>query len=331
MQRLTTIAAVRAHVAAARAAGRRVGLVPTMGALHDGHLSLARHARSLADVVVVSIFVNPTQFAPGEDLEAYPRDLDGDEARLAALGRDAPDVVFAPSAAEVYPDGEPLTTVRVTGLTERLCGASRPTHFDGVALVVSKLHNIVAPDVAVYGRKDFQQLRVIQRVTRDLDQPVEVVGGPTVREVDGLAMSSRNAYLDRDQRQAARVLSQGLRTGVLAARRAREQGDRPEAGMIREAVRVTIGAEPQVRIDYVDVVDADTLAPPDAETPRGQEPGTGPAAPDAPSAHAPHHPPGEALLLVAVAVHVGPARLIDNVVIGDLDDEERLLAATATA
>lgn len=328
MHAVTTIAEVRAHVAAARAAGHRIGLVPTMGALHEGHLSLVTHARSLADVVVVSIFVNPTQFAPGEDLDAYPRDLEGDEALLATLGGHAPDLVFAPTAAEVYPDGAPLTTVRVAGLTERLCGAARPTHFDGVALVVSKLHNIVLPDVAVYGRKDFQQLRVIQRMAADLDQPVEVVGGPTVRESDGLAMSSRNAYLDPDQRRAARVLSRGLRDGVRVARQARARGRAPDARMIRAAVHVTIGAEPQARIDYVDVLDADTLAPPDAHTPRGQEPGTGPAAPQAPSPHDPH-PPGEALLLVAVAVHVGPARLIDNVVIGDLDDEERLLAATA--
>ncbi len=329
MQRVTTIAEVRAHVAAARADGRRIGLVPTMGALHDGHLSLVTHARSLADLVVVSIFVNPTQFAPGEDLDAYPRDLEGDEALLQALGADAPDLVFAPTAAEVYPGGEPLTTVRVTGLTDRLCGASRPTHFDGVALVVSKLHNIVMPDVAVYGRKDFQQLRVIQRMAADLNQPVQVIGGPTVREPDGLAMSSRNAYLDPDQRRAARVLSRALRDGVLLAREARGRGEAPNAGMIREAVRVILGAEPQARIDYVDVLDVDTLAPPDAVPPRGQEPGTGPAAPPVPlPQHHDPHPPGEAPLLAAVAVHVGPARLIDNVVIGDLDDEERLLAAT---
>lgn len=329
MQRVTTIADLRARVAAARAAGQRIGLVPTMGALHAGHLALVSHARSRADLVVVSVFVNPTQFAPGEDLEAYPRDLEGDERRLVDLGADAPDLVFAPSAAEMYPDGAPpLTGVRVAGLTDRLCGRARPTHFDGVALVVSKLHNIVAPDVAVYGRKDFQQLRVIQRMVADLDQPVEVVGGPTVREPDGVAMSSRNAYLRGDERRAARVLSQALRAGVLAARRARDAGDPIDAGMIREAVDVMLATEPLARVDDVDVVDADTLAPPDAPRVRGQEPDPRPAAP-APPAPAPSpHPTGEALL-VAVAVHIGAARLIDNVVIGDIDDEARLLAATA--
>ena len=327
MQRLTTIADVRLRVAEARAAGQRVGLVPTMGALHDGHLSLVSHARRLADLVVVSIFVNPTQFAPGEDLDAYPRDLEGDEARLASLGADAPDLVFAPTAAEMYPGGvPPRTQVRVTGLTERLCGRSRPTHFDGVALVVTKLHDAVGPDVAVYGRKDFQQLRVIQQLAADLNQPVDVVGGPTVREPDGLAMSSRNAYLQGPEREAARVLSQGLRAGVLAARRARDAGGPVDPGMIREAVDVTIDAEPLARTDYVDVVDVDSLAPPDAHPAREQAPDTEPAAPNAP-AHT--HPTGEARLLVAVAVHIGSARLIDNVVIGDLDDEDRLLAATA--
>jgi pantoate--beta-alanine ligase len=325
MERVTSIADLRERVAAARAAGRRVGLVPTMGALHAGHLSLVSHCRTLADLVVVSIFVNPTQFGPGEDLEAYPRDLDGDQARLAALGPDAPDLLFAPSAAEMYPAGlPPRTRVHVAGLTEHLCGRSRPGHFDGVALVVTKLHGAVAPDVAVYGRKDYQQLRVIQQVAADLNQPVEVVGGPTVREPDGLAMSSRNAYLDPTQREAARVLSRGLRAGVVAARTARADGVRPDAGMIREAVRVTIAEEPQARIDYVDVVDVDTLAPPDARR-REQEPGPGSGSPPAP----PDHTTGEARWLAAVAVHVGPARLIDNVVIGDPDDEDRLLAATA--
>lgn len=319
MERLTTIADVRAHVGALREADRRIALVPTMGALHAGHLSLVSHARGLADVVVVSIFVNPTQFAPGEDLEAYPRDLEGDEAKLADLGADAPDLVFAPPAAEMYPQGPPHTTVVVDRLTDRLCGVSRPTHFHGVATVVSKLHNIVTPDVAVYGRKDFQQLRVIQQMAADLDQPVEVVGGPTVRESDGLAMSSRNQYLAPEERQAATVLSRALRAGVEEARRARERGDAPDPGMIREAADVTMHAEPRARIDYVEVLDAVTLAPPDA--PRGQEPGrlAGSTPPQTDEDH----------LLVAVAAHLGSARLIDNVVIGDLDDEDRLLAATA--
>ena len=319
MERVTTIAEMRARAAQVRAAGRRLALVPTMGALHAGHLSLVSHARGLADVVVVSIFVNPTQFAPGEDLDAYPRDLAGDEARLADLGDDAPDLVFAPTATEMYPQGSPLTTVVVSGITDRLCGVSRPTHFHGVATVVSKLHAIVTPDVAVYGRKDFQQLRVVQQVAHDLNQPVDVVGGPTVREPDGLAMSSRNLYLDDADREAATVLSRALRAAVEQAGRMRAAGDRLDPGMIREAADVTLRAEPRIRIDYVDVLDAATLAPPDA--PRGQAPGPGPAG---------SAPPldGEPRLLVAVAAHLGSARLIDNVVIGDLDDEERLLAAT---
>ncbi len=322
MERVTTIADLRGRVSAARADGRRIGLVPTMGALHEGHLSLVRHVATLADLVVVSIFVNPTQFAAGEDLDAYPRDLDGDEAALAALGDATVDLVFAPDVDEVYPDGTPLTTVHVAGLTDRLCGASRPGHFDGVATVVSKLHNLVAPDVAVYGRKDFQQLQVIRRMVADLNQPVEVVGAPIVREPDGVAMSSRNAYLQGEDRAAARTLSQALRAGVEAARAARRDGAAPAPGMIEEAVRVIMSADPRVRIDYVDVLDPDTLAPvtpapPDAT--RGQAPG--------PDAYGP--PTGESPLLVAVAAHVGPARLIDNVVIGDADDEDRLLAATS--
>ncbi len=320
MERLTTIAAVREHVAAARAAGRRVGLVPTMGALHEGHLSLVRTARRHADHVLVSIFVNPTQFGEGEDLDAYPRDLDGDEAALRGLGDDAPDAVFAPSVEEMYPHGTPLTRVLVDGLTERLCGASRPGHFDGVGLVVTKLHQIVQPDVAVYGRKDFQQLAVIRRLVADLDQPVEVVGAPIVREPDGLAMSSRNRYLDGDDRVTARTLSRALRAAVLAARAARD-GQRPVGTtLLRDAALGTLEEAPDLRLDYLEVLDPTTLQPPrpplDAdqrgEARQEQEDGTRTAKE----------------LLVATAAFVGPARLIDNVVIGDEDDEARLLAAT---
>jgi pantoate--beta-alanine ligase len=179
VRRVTTIPEVREAVASARAAGRRVGLVPTMGALHEGHLSLVRLAASHADCVVVSIFVNPTQFDRPDDLAAYPRDLDGDEAALAALGPDAPDLVFVPTAAEVYPRPT-VTTVHVGGLTDPLEGASRPGHFDGVTTVVTKLFNMVGPDLAVFGRKDVQQLQVIRRMVADLDVPVEIVPGPIV-------------------------------------------------------------------------------------------------------------------------------------------------------
>lgn len=302
MERVTTIAGVRAAVDEARAAGARVGLVPTMGALHAGHLSLVERCRDLADLVVVSIFVNPAQFGPGEDLDAYPRDLEGDEAALRALGAAAPDVVFAPPVEEVYPH-ERLTTVTVRGLSEVLCGVSRPTHFDGVTTVVTKLLNIVRPDVAVFGRKDFQQLTILRRMVADLDIPVEIVGGPIVREPDGVAMSSRNRYLDGDDRTAARALSRSLRAAVEAARAARDRGERPSAGDLHAAAARTLLAEPRVRTDYVEVLDPDRLSPPD---------------PDAPPER----------LLVAVAAHVGAARLIDNVVVGDGVDEESLLAAT---
>ena len=317
MDRVTTIAELRARVAEARRAGQRVGLVPTMGFLHAGHLSLVSEARRRADLVVVSIFVNPAQFGEGEDLDAYPRDLEGDEAKLAGLGQDAPDLVFVPSVEEMYPRPR-VTTVTVSGLTDRLCGASRPGHFDGVATVVTKLHNVVQPDVAVYGRKDFQQLAVIRRMAADLDQPVEVVGGPIVREDDGVAMSSRNVYLEGEDRLAARALSRALRAAVEAAREARARGGAPDPGMIEQAARVTIDVHPRVRLDYVEVLDADTLEPPDH-----------PAASGGGEGDSGRQQPGDArTLVVAVAAHVGPARLIDNVVVGDREDEDRLLAAT---
>ncbi len=329
MRRATTVADVRREVERWRRAGLRVGLVPTMGALHAGHLSLVPFVRRHCDRVVVSVFVNPTQFGEGEDFEAYPRDLDGDEAALASLGGDAPEVVFAPSVEEMYPDGPPATTITVAGLTERLCGASRPGHFDGVGLVVTKLHNIVRPDVAAYSRKDFQQLQVIRRVVADLDQPVAVLGAPFVREADGLAMSSRNRYLDEQQRHDAVVLSRALRAAVVAARDARRAGGPVEPGMLRDAAAVTLAGTPTVRLDYLEVLDPDTLQPPRAGTaapldaPRG-EAGTGHGAGD--GREAAGQP--RTSHLVALAAFVGPARLIDNVVIGDRADEDRLLAAT---
>ena len=203
---VTTIADVRAACDAARADGRRVGFVPTMGFFHEGHRSLMRAARADNDLVVVSLFVNPTQFGPNEDLAAYPRDLDGDTAAADAEGVD---VLFLPTVDEMYPAGA-RTTVHVDGLTERLCGASRPGHFDGVTTVVAKLFSIVGPSRAYFGRKDAQQLAVIRRMATDLDLPVDVVGCPLVRETDGLALSSRNVYLDAEARQAATMLSASL-------------------------------------------------------------------------------------------------------------------------
>lgn len=320
MQRVTTIAGVRAAVDELRAAGARVGLVPTMGSLHAGHLSLVPFVRQHCDRVVVSVFVNPTQFGPGEDFESYPRDLDGDERTLATLGEAAPELVFAPSVEEMYPDGTPLTRVLVDGLTDRLCGASRPGHFDGVGLVVTKLHSIVRPDVVVYSRKDFQQLQVIRRLVRDLDQPVEVVGAPFVREPDGLAMSSRNAYLDDAQRRAALALSRALRAAVTAARDARQAGTDVTPDMLRTAASVSLHGTSGVHLDYLEVLDPDTLRPPapPLDATRGEDGSGGGSGAEQ----------DLRTYLVALAAFVGPARLIDNVVIGDLDDEDRLLVAT---
>lgn len=305
MERLTSITDVRAHVAAARSAGDRIALVPTMGALHAGHLALVRLAADHADTVVVSVFVNPTQFDRPDDLAAYPRDLAGDEAALAGLGDAAPAVVFAPEAGELYPR-PPLTTVHVAELTEGLCGAGRPGHFDGVATVVAKLFNVVAPDVAVFGRKDAQQLRVIRRMVADLDVPVEVVAGPTVREPDGLALSSRNRRLSVDERADALSLPAALRAAVVVAGQAREAGRLLDPAAIRAAAEARIAGVPVaggrgVDLEYLEVVDPDTLGAP---TEAGDH------------------------LLVALAAHVGPVRLIDNVELGDLDEERRLLRAT---
>ncbi len=300
MERLTSIAGVRAHVAAARSAGRRVALVPTMGALHAGHLALVRLAADHADTVVVSVFVNPTQFDRPDDLAAYPRDLEGDEAALVALGGAAPAAVFAPAAEELYPHA-PLTTVHVAGLTERLCGAGRPGHFEGVATIVTKLFNVVAPDVAVFGRKDAQQLRVIRRMVADLNLPVEVVDGPTVREPDGLALSSRNRRLSAADRATALALPAALRAAVLTAVEHREAGHPLDPAAVRAAAADRLAREPGVTVEYLEVVDPETLGAPGDAARR---------------------------VLVALAAHVGPVRLIDNVEVGDLDDERRLVHAT---
>ncbi len=235
-----------------RAAGRRIALVPTMGALHEGHLSLARLARGLADRVVASIFVNPTQFGPTEDLECYPRELDADVERLAAIGVE---VVFAPSLEEIYPPGD-STWIEVEGLTDGMCGPFRPGHFRGVTTVVARLFHAAKPHVAVFGEKDYQQLQVVRRMVRDLRLDVEIVGGPTVREADGLAMSSRNAYLSPEGRSQARALCAGL----LEARALAQAGER-DAGYLAELVRERIEKEPLAEVQYVEVRDAATLEP----------------------------------------------------------------------
>jgi pantoate--beta-alanine ligase len=278
---VTTVAALRAKVRQWRAAGGAVALAPTMGALHAGHIALVELARSRCARVVVSIFVNPTQFGPGEDFSRYPRTLEADLVKLAGAGVD---LVFHPSADEMYPDGF-ATSVSVdgpavAGLEDRF----RPTHFKGVATVVAKLLSQAQPDVAVFGEKDFQQLAVIRRMARDLDLPVEIVAAPTLREADGLAMSSRNVYLDERQRRFAAHLNQSMEW---AARRVRDGEDRAEA--VREAAASICGAG--FVIDYLELRDAATLAPP-----------------------RPDQPPAELRLLAAA--RMGQTRLIDNIAVG---------------
>jgi pantoate--beta-alanine ligase len=276
---LTTIATIgelRAHLDGERAAGRTVGFVPTMGYLHAGHASLMDAARADADVVVTSIFVNPLQFAPNEDLDAYPRDLSGDSALADEHGVD---VLFVPTTAEMYP--APIrTTVSVGGVSQGFEGRARPTHFDGVATVVSKLFSIVGPCHAYFGEKDFQQLAVVRQMVADLSMPVTVVGCPTVREPDGLAMSSRNAYLTPEERAAAPVVHQAL----LAGRSAIEAGERDPDAVV-QAMAAVIAAEPLAELDYVAVVDAATF-----EVPR----------------------PLAGTLRLLAAARFGKARLIDN-------------------
>lgn len=303
MERVTTSAELRSKVAALRSGGATIGFVPTMGALHDGHVALVRLAAARSDAVVVSIFVNPTQFDRPEDLNAYPRDLAGDERALAGLGERAPALVFAPHPGEMYPR-PPATRVTVEGLSEHLCGAARPGHFDGVGLIVVKLLDIVAPDLVVFGRKDRQQLQIVRRIVADLDLPVEVVAGPTVRESDGVALSSRNRRLDADQRVAARALSRALRTAVLLVREARAAGRVPEVASIAAAAMTAL-AVPGVEAEYLEIVDPDTMQPIQGALPM------------------------HGTAVVAVAARVAGVRLIDNVEVGDLEDEQRLLDATA--
>lgn len=277
------IAELRAATDACRAGRGTVGLVPTMGYLHEGHRSLMRIARSECDLVVVSIFVNPLQFGPTEDLERYPRDLDGD---VAACRDEEVDVVFAPATTEMYPRGAPVTTVHVARLTDGLCGAFRPGHFDGVTTVVTKLFAITGPCRAYFGRKDAQQLAVVRRMASDLDLPVTVVGCPLVREVDGLALSSRNAYLDAEDRRAAPVLSRALFAAAAAAR----AGERDTA-RLRATARDVLAAEPRVAVEYLECVDPETLES---------------------IASLPAIGPG---VLLAAAIRVGATRLIDNVML----------------
>ena len=253
MEVVESVAACRALLDRARGAGRTVGLVPTMGALHDGHTSLVARARAQCDVVAVSIFVNPLQFGDSEDIAHYPRTLERDLLVCEASGAD---VVFVPSVREMYPSwpAEPSTTVSVRGVSDAWEGAARPGHFDGVATVVAKLFTIAGPCRAYFGLKDFQQLAVVRRMALELSLPVEVVGCPIVREGDGLALSSRNVRLSAAERQAATVLSRALAAG----RTALGKGERSGAAL-RQAMRAVAAAEPLVALDYAVAVDADSL------------------------------------------------------------------------
>lgn len=275
----SNIHAVRQQVSEWKKAGLSIGLVPTMGYLHEGHKSLIDAARRENDRVAVSIFVNPMQFGPNEDLESYPRDLEKDAALCEEAGVD---LIFHPQPEEMYAPGF-CTYVDMDGLTTQLCGKSRPTHFRGVQTVVLKLFHIVTPDRAYFGQKDAQQLAVIRRMVRDLDVGVTIIGCPIIREADGLAKSSRNTYLNQKERQAALVLSRSLQAG-----KALMEAGETNAQAVRQAITDEINKEPMARIDYVDVVDFDTITP--VETIQGT-------------------------VLTAIAVYIGKTRLIDNFIV----------------
>src|SRR5215469_16316840 len=280
MKIVSTIPEMRTSSREARSRAARIGLVPTMGALHEGHLSLVRAACSQSDLVVASIFVNPTQFGPNEDFSRYPRNLKED---CALLEREGVDIVFAPLVEEMYPAGADATWVVVEAMSNRLCGRSRPGHFRGVTTVVSKLFHIVEPDLAFFGQKDAAQVAIIRRMVRDLNVPVEIVVCPIVREPDGLAMSSRNAYLDPAQRKSALVLSRTLRR----VRQVFDQGERNTAKLM-EAGKQVMAEEPSVRLDYLEIADPETLDGVEMVSSNG---------------------------LVAIAAFVGTTRLIDNILL----------------
>jgi pantoate--beta-alanine ligase len=276
-----TIHEMRAESRAIRGAGKRLGFVPTMGALHEGHLSLVRAARSSSDLVAASIFVNPTQFAYNEDLAKYPRSFERDRELLQG---ERVELLFAPSVEEMYPAGA-VTWVTVEGLSDKLDGRSRPGHFRGVTTVVAKLFHVVQPDAAFFGQKDAAQVAIIRRMVRDLNLPVEIVVCPIVRAADGLAMSSRNAYLDPDERKRALVLQRSL----LRAEHLAETGERNAARLVA-AGREEIDKESSVRLDYFEIVNPDTLDPLEDISGGG---------------------------LVVVAAVVGGTRLIDNILLGN--------------
>jgi len=279
MEIIKTVEGLRQAVRAEKKRGRTIGLVPTMGFLHEGHLSLVRRARAEADVTVVSLFVNPIQFGPKEDLKSYPRDFDRDADLLRA---EHVDYLFAPTDKEMYPP-EFRTFVEVRDLQDRLCGRTRPGHFRGVCTVVLKFFNLVEPDCAVFGRKDAQQALILKRMAADLNVPVRIIVAPIVREPDGLAMSSRNTYLNPEERRAALVLSRSL-----AEAQSLIAGGERNAGAVLGRIKSLIEAEPLARIDYIEAVDPDDLTPANVL-------GDG--------------------TLIALAVSIGRTRLIDNLIV----------------
>ena len=285
MEVIETIDAMWKRSEQLRLAGKTIALVPTMGFFHEGHLELMRVGKRISDILVISIFVNPTQFGPTEDYEGYPRDMEGDLAQAKELGVD---LVFSPSVEEMYPDGF-QTTVSLERVTRHLCGISRTGHFDGVTTVVAKLFNITKPHLAIFGKKDYQQLTVITQMVKDLDMDIKIVGVPTVREPDGLAMSSRNSYLTSEERKSALCLKKSLDL----ANDMLKQGER-DTDTIKAAVEKLILSHPHTEIDYVSLCNPATLE--DVEKIEGE-------------------------VLVALAVKVGKARLIDNALIGTLRDE----------
>ena len=279
MQILTTVKEVRAQVKEWKRQGLSVGFVPTMGYLHEGHASLMKRAREECDKVVASIFVNPMQFGANEDLDSYPRDLEADAKLCESIGVD---LIFHPEVDEMYAEGF-CSYVDMNGLTKELCGKSRPIHFRGVCTVVNKLFNIVTPDKAFFGQKDAQQLAVICRMVKDLNMDVEIVGCPIIREEDGLAKSSRNTYLNTEERKAALILSQTIRLGHQMV-----NDGVTDASQLIEAMKENIAKEPMAKIDYVEAVSMDNIEKVDKI-------GTG--------------------TLVAMAVYIGKTRLIDNFIV----------------
>jgi len=285
MEIIESIPALRARVRQARAQGKTIVLVPTMGFLHQGHLSMVREAAKLTKpFIIMSIFVNPLQFGPNEDYDKYPRDLERDSFLAREAGTD---IIFYPSAQEMYPEGRSLTTVKVNEITDCLCGASRPGHFEGVATVVTKLFNIVSPDYAYFGQKDYQQVVVIKQLVKDLNIPVKIMVVPILRESDGLAMSSRNSYLNDKERAEAPVLFRALREAAALI----EQGER-RAEVICQKIKERISKESTGKIEYIEVRKADNLAILERI---------------------------ECPAVIALAVRFGNTRLIDNIIVGEYD------------